>query len=723
MALLAQLVGPGRRLPDIRQAEAAECGLACLTMLSCFHGRTVDLNTMRHEYPVSLKGMTLKTLIEIAGRLGFATRPLRLELSQLRSLQLPAILHWDMAHYVVLKSVGRNEIVIHDPALGRRRFTWDEASKHFTGIALELTPSLDYAPPPPVPRLSFSTLFGPIAGLRGALAQILVLSVILELYVLASPFYMQLVVDDAIAMNDSDIILVLGIGFALFLLINCGASLLRTRLLAQVQSSLGFQMGAGLFKHLLRLPLVYFEKRHVGDLVSRFGSTEPIRRLISEGLIAAFIDGVMAILTLTMVFLIAPKLGAIVVAALAAYILVRVVFFHQLRRCSLDLLVAKAQEGTTFIETVRAIQSIKLFGREAERGAVWANRYAELVRADTAITSRKQIFQVVNELIFGIENIVIVYLGAHAVLANIMTVGMLFAFMSYKHQFVSKASSVVEKAIEFRMLDLYLDRLSDITAAEPEVVAKRSAVYMPKIYGSIEVKNLAFRYAEGEPYVFENLSFKIADGDYVAITGPSGGGKTTLLKIMLGLIKPTKGEVLIDGVPLHVMGPDAYRSNIGVVMQDDHLLSGTIADNICFFDESFDSEHMMRCAALAGIHDDIVQMPMAYNSLIGDMGTSLSGGQRQRILLARALYKRPRILFMDEGTSNLDLEMERRVSASIQSLGLTRVIIAHRPETINSANRRLVMDRDGLREAGMDHFLQGTARDVTEKTIVAVLQR
>ncbi len=699
IGVFAQLLAGNRHLPDVRQAEAAECGLACLSMISCFYKREVSLNTLRHEYPVSLKGMTLKTLMETAERLGFAGRPLRLELDQLQRLQTPAILHWDMAHYVVLKKAKRNKIVIHDPGQGPRVYTLEDASKHFTGIALELTPGPDYKAPPPVRKLSLGGLFGPVAGLRGAATQVFALSLILQLYVLASPFYMQLIVDDAIAMNDPDLIRTLAIGFALFLLINIGAGLIRTRILAHIHSSLAFHMGAGLFRHLLRLPISYFEKRHVGDLVSRFGATEPIRHLLAEGLISAFIDGSMAILTAIMIFIYSPMLGCIVLGALAFYIALRMVFFHKLRRSSLDLMVARASENSTFIETVRAIQSIKLFNRQIERGAVWLNRYAEVVRSDTEINTLKQTFQILNDLIFGIENIIIVYLGAHAILSDRMTVGMLFAFMSYKAQFVSKASLLVEKAIEFRMLDLYLDRLADVAGAEPERISVRSKYDAP-INGYVEVKNISFRYAEGEPFIFENVSFRISAGEYVAIIGPSGGGKTTLLKIMLGLLEPTQGEVLIDGSPLVTIGHEAYRDSIGVVMQDDHLLSGTIADNICFFDERHDLNHMAQCARLAGIHDDITQMPMGYNSLIGDMGSSLSGGQRQRILLARALYRRPRILFMDEGTSNLDLAMEKRVSAAIQGLGLTRIIIAHRPETIATASRRITIDRFGIHDDG-----------------------
>jgi ATP-binding cassette subfamily B protein RaxB len=277
---------------------------------------------------------------------------------------------------------------------------------------------------------------------------------------------------------------------------------------------------------------------------------------------------------------------------------------------------------------------------------------------------------------------------------------MLFAFVAYKQQFISKASRLVEQAIDFRMLDLHLDRLSDIAHAEPEHRPRRTAFHDRPIAGDLEVRNLSFRYAEGEPYVFENISFSVRAGDYVAITGPSGGGKTTLLKVILGLLPASSGDVLIDGRKLAVIGPQNFRASIGVVMQDDQLMSGTIADNICFFDEHSDLAHMAHCAELACVHADIMAMPMAYNSLIGDMGTTLSGGQRQRVLLARALYRRPRMLFVDEGTSSLDVLTEQRVNEAIGALQLTRFVIAHRPETIRSADRILRIDRAGVRDVG-----------------------
>ncbi|MGC1407668.1 MAG: peptidase domain-containing ABC transporter [Acetobacteraceae bacterium] len=687
------------RLPEFRQAEAAECGLACLAMIASYHGDHTGLNALRRQHPVSLNGVTMRSLMQTAGKLGLAGRPLRLEPQHMSELRTPAILHWDMNHFVVLQRAGRNKITIHDPALGVRGYTLAEFSKHFTGIALELHPVESFAPTPKPKSPPFWALLGRIDGLAPALLQMLALSAILQLYVLASPFLLQLVVDEAVAKVDVDLILVLSVGFGLFLLINTGAAVLRTRILQLIQSALAFQMGAGIFNHLLRLPLVYFEKRHIGDLVSRFASNEAIRHLITEGLISGIVDGAMAVLTMAMMFVYSIKFGLIVVAALLLYLGLRVAFYRMMRTTMLTFISSKAREDTAFIETVRAIQAIKLFSRETERSAAWSNIYAEVVNSDSSLAALRKNFGTINAFIFGVENIVIVALGAHAALHGHMTIGMLLAFLAYKQQFVDKATRLVETAIEFRMLDLHFERLGDIAGTEPEPRPNRPPAYQPQIEGRVEARNLSFRYSDTDRFIFENVSFAIEPGEHVAITGPSGAGKTTLMKVLLGILQPTSGEVLIDGIPLGTLGYEAYRRAIGVVMQDDSLLSGSIADNICFFDESFDLEHMMRCAELAGIHDDIVRMPMGYNSLIGDMGSTLSGGQKQRVLLARALYRAPCILFIDEGTSHLDVTLERQVTASVKSLGLTRIVIAHRPETVAAASRALALDMTGLAEA------------------------
>lgn len=677
------------RLPLIIQSEAAECGLACLAMVSSSHGHEVDLPAIRRLFSVSLKGTTLKDVLVMGQRLGMTGRGLRLEPEQLGGIRMPCILHWDMNHFVVLKEVRRNRITIHDPAVGVRTLTLEQVGRHFTGIALELTPTSAFEKKKEVSKLPLSALWGQMRGTGRALAQSLALSVVLQILALASPFYMQLAVDEAVPKGDEGLLTALALGFTLLMLIQIGTEWLRSHVLLYLNGALNFQMSANLFHHLARLPLEWFEKRHIGDIVSRFGATGPIQHLISEGLVAAFVDGVMAMLTLAMILIYSPKLTAIVFAALAAYGLLRFALYRVFRDQQEEVIHAGAKEQTTFIETMRAIQSIKIFARESDREAVWQNRFADTIRRGTRLARLNISFSSANHLIYGLENILVIYVGARAVLAGDMTLGVLFAFLSYKEQFLGKATNLIETGIQYKMLDLYLNRLADIalTEREPGLNIERQGLIERPIRGGLELRNVSYRYAETEPEVFVGVNMRVEPGEFVAITGPSGGGKTTLLKVMLGLFQPKTGTVLIDGVPLDHIVTQSFRSQIGVVMQDDKLLSGSIADNICFFDQHLDIEWMRACAKTAGIDDEIMAMPMNYNTLIGDMGTTLSGGQRQRVLLARALYRKPRILFMDESTSNLDVHKEREVNQALAKLNITRIVIAHRPETIRAADR------------------------------------
>jgi len=687
--------GVRSRLPLVIQAEAAECGLACLAMIASYHGHRIDLGTLRRRHPVSLKGVTLRGLIQVANQLHLACRPLRFELDHLRQLRLPAIVHWDLNHFVVLKAVKHKGIVIHDPASGEKSYLIAEASKHLTGIALELSPMGDFAPKNESARLPMGIFWGQMPGIPSTLGQIFILSIILELLVIAAPFYMQLTVDEVIARGDVDLLLVLALGFGLLGAISVASTAVRSHIILVLQNTLHLQIGARLFHHLLRLPIAYFEKRHIGDILWRFRSIEPIRNLFAEGLIAAAIDGLMAIATLVMIFVYSPRLALVVLVALLLYATLRLALFRMFWDRTQAIIQSGAQENSTFIETIRAIQSVKLFNRESERESHWLNRYADFVNANVRLGRTMISFKTINDSIFGLENIVTVYLAARLVLDNVMTVGMIFAFMSYKRHFIDKAILLIEKAIEFRVLDLHLERLSDIALSPLERGHDRPLTYMKQIQGGIELRNVCFRYAETERFILENINLTVEPGKFVTIMGPSGGGKTTLMKIMLGLLEPTSGEVLIDGIPLSTIGVTSYREQVAAVMQEDQLLSGSIADNICFFDSTFDQERMILCAQMAEVHEEVMAMPMGYNSLIGDMGSSLSGGQKQRVLLARALYRQPKILFLDEGTAHLDVENEREVNNCLRRLNITRISIAHRPEMMSGADTILRIGTKG----------------------------
>jgi ATP-binding cassette subfamily B protein RaxB len=685
------------QLPIIRQTEAAECGLACLAMVVSYHGHKIDLNTLRRRHPASLNGVTLRSLIQLASHLDMACRPVRFELHELRQLRLPAILHWDLNHFVVLKRITGRKLALHDPASGEKCFTLAEASKHLTGVALELTPAEGFkARTDERSRLRFSTFWGQARGTTHALAQIFALSIILEFLVIAAPLYMQITIDEVIVKGDVDLLFVLAVGFGLLTLISVATTAVRSFIILILQSTLDLQIAARMFHHLVRLPLAFFEKRHIGDVLSRFTSIGPIRDQISEGLIAAVIDGLMAIATLVMIFIYSGQLALVVLVALVLYVIVRIMLYRWLRQLSEDVIEAKAQESSNFIETLRAMQTLKLFNRESDREGQWLNRYADFVNASIRLGRAKISFRTINDVIFGAESIITVYIAARLALDNILTVGMIFAFMSYKQNFLSKAVMLVEEALQFRLLELHLERLSDIALSPLERGHNTPSTHLGAIRGEIELRNVCFRYSETDPFVLNNVNLRVEPGQFVTIMGPSGGGKTTLMKVMLGLLEPTSGEVLIDGIPLSALGPRSYREHIAAVMQEDQLLSGSIADNISFFDPAFDHERMIECAVLAGIHDEIMAMPMNYNSLIGDMGSSLSGGQKQRVLLARALYRQPKILFLDEGTSHLDIMKERYINESLRSFNITRISIAHRPEVMSGADAILQLGADSL---------------------------
>ncbi len=690
MDLLADLqFGARRRLPVFLQTEAAECGLASLGMVACFHGHRIDLAGLRRRFTVSLKGATLAYIMQAAGRLHLAPRPLRLELDEMPQLRAPCILHWDLNHFVVLKSADNRGAVIHDPAFGVRRLSMAEVSKHFTGVALELSPTSEFRQADERRRVRLRDLMGPVVGLRRSLSQVFLLALALQAIAIVSPFYMQWAVDGAVVSADRDLLTVLGLGFLLLAVIQVGITALRSWVVLYLSTTMNLQWLANVFSHLLRLPVSYFEKRHLGDVVSRFGAVNTIQRTLTSSFVEALIDGVMAAATLAMMMVYSIALTAVAVAAVGLYGLLRWAFYAPLRRATEEHIVHSAKQQSHFLETVRGVQSIKLFGRQEERRSRWLNLVVDAVNQDLIAQKLGLGFRSANGLVFGIERIAIVWLGALLVLESAFSVGMLFAFVAYKEQFSARVAGLIDKAIELRMLNLQGERLADIVLTPPE--EQSSTLPVDAIESSLEVRALSFRYSDTEPFVLLNCSFCVAQGESLAIVGVSGGGKTTLLKLMLGLLQPTDGKILAGGVDIQKLGIDRYRKLVGTVMQDDQLFAGSIADNISFFDPAPDPIAIERFAQMAAVHEDIAAMPMGYNTLIGDMGAALSGGQKQRVLLARALYKQPRILFLDEATSALDVQKERAVNEAIRSLNLTRIIIAHRPETIASAERVIVL--------------------------------
>ncbi|ARD46528.1 ABC transporter ATP-binding protein [Colwellia sp. PAMC 21821] len=646
---------------------------------------------MRKRFSANLKGMNLQQVIELGDSLGMASRALQCPIDETHKLATPCILHWDLNHFVVLAQVsgkGKSaKFFINDPALGKRVLTTEEFSKHFTGICLELTPTSKFEVKQEQVRMKFTQLWSSMSGLKAGLFKLIGLSLVLQLFALMAPYYMQWVVDEVLISFDKPLLTVLALGFALIAIISVVTNAVRSWLILRLSSLLNMQMGVNLLRHLLRLPMNYFESRHIGDIVSRFGSLAQIRERITTGFVETLVDGVMAITVLIMMALYSFKLTAVVLVAIALYTIVRLALYRPLHQATEEMIQNSAKEQSNFLENIRGMQTIKLFGNESQRQGIWQNRYAEVINSEIRLGRLNISFDSFNKLLFGLENVLVIYFAAMMVMANSLSIGMVLAFIAYKGQLTSRFANLIEQIIQFKMMRLHLDRIADIALTEQEANREGEATFTDEPKGQITLENISFSYSEDQRPILDNINLTLEAGESIAITGPSGAGKTTLMKIMLGLLQPTAGKIYLDGKDINHLGLKNYRKYIAAVMQDDTLLAGSIADNISFFDPQPNYLKIEQCAHLAAIHDDINKMTMGYNSLVGDMGSNLSGGQIQRLLLARALYQTPCVLFMDEATSHLDKDNETKISEQIQHLPITRIMIAHRQETINMVEK------------------------------------
>ena len=692
MNLTSNTLHTKRRVPVILQSEAAECGLACMAMITQYYGDKRDLNALRHAMSVSLRGSTLKDVMGVASDLGFQSRAIKIEMEHLAQLACPAILHWNMNHFVVLTNVKGNAITIHDPALGERKLSFDEASKYITGIALEVSPTDMFSPKTSVPRLGLSQFFTRTTGFKRNLITLFALSVVLQLFALAAPYYMQTVVDDVLIYNNEALLKALAIGFALLLIVETFTSGVRKLVILSVSSRLQLQMSASVFKHLLSLPLDYFDKRHIGDVVSRFGSLASIREFLTTGLVTALLDGLMAVITLAVMMLYSIKLTLVVVAIMLVYLCIRLGLLPLIKRLTTERIALAASEQSHFMESVRAILPIRVYGQEVQRHGHWQNKLVATLNKDISLGKINIGSTLSNQLLFGAENLVVVYVGASLVMESTLSIGMLLAFIAYKTRFVNALDGVVNKVIELNMLGVHFTRLSDIlltpAQAKPNTLLAKtiSSFSYPDALSSstpsntiaLNANSLGYRYSASSEWVFRHINLSVECGDIVAIIGDSGCGKSTLLKCLMGLYPLSEGSVNYANVKHPV---------IASVLQEDTCLSGTIAQNICCFEHAADFKKMVHVAHLACIHEDIMKMPMQYHSLVGDMGSSLSGGQKQRLLLARALYQNPDILFLDEASSHLDMANEAQINHHLKSLNMTRIIVAHRPQSIAMADK------------------------------------
>ncbi|QQN37492.1 peptidase domain-containing ABC transporter (plasmid) [Rahnella aceris] len=681
-----------QRVPLVHQTESSECGLACLAMICGHYGKNVDLIALRQQFNLSARGATLSGLTGIAEQLGLSSRPLSLDIDDLNALKKPCILHWEFNHFVVLVSVRRNYVVIHDPARGRRTINMAELSHCFTGVAMEAWPGAAFKADTVQNRLRLSTLMGSVHGLKATLGKIFCLSLVIETINLVMPVGTQLVMDHAIPAGDRGLLTLICAGLLFFILLRAAVSMVRAWSSLVMATLINVQWQSGLFNHLLRLPLGYFERRKLGDIQSRFGSLDALRSTFTASIVGAIMDMIMVIGVLVMMILYGGGLTWIVMAFTAIYVLLRLLTYSYYRQLSEESLVRNARAGSYFMETLYGIATVKMQGIAERRSAHWLNLEIDTINTGIRVTKMDMLFGGINTLVSACDQVVILWLGTSLVIDNQMTIGMFVAFGAFRGQFSDRIGSLTNFLLQLRMMSLHNERIADI-ALHPQENRKPDLPYEARLQPmSLATRELSYRYDSQSPPIFNGLDITIAPGESVAIVGPSGSGKTTLMKVLCGLFYPDYGRVEVNGIDIQQLGINNYHKMIACVMQDDKLFSGSIRENICGFSDEVDETWMQECAQASYLHDVIKQMPMGYETLIGELGEGLSGGQKQRLFLARAIYKKPAVLFLDEATSALDKESETMVNLAIKTLDITKVIIAHRETTIASADRVIYLE-------------------------------
>lgn len=688
----------------VRQSLAVECGLACLAMVLSHHKVAIELAELRALAPPSSHGTKVRQLVDLAARYGITGRAVRVELDELANLRLPAILHWDFSHFVVLESFKGAGGVIVDPAVGRRKVTARELSDRFTGVAVEFRPSSALTPTRRLVKASLSDFWSSASGLGRSAAVLTVLSITIQILLLISPVVLATLADDAIRLGSRNLALTLGGVMVAIGVLTAGGEALRRSSLVRLGVSLNAQINLNLMRHLLTLGFPFFLHRRLNDLLSRVDSTRAIRDALTEEALPTVVDGVFAACTIVIVVLISPLAGALMALSVFAYFAVKQLTYVASRANAQGTLEALAAERGVLTDTLRGISTVHLLNAQSSRLNAWCGSNLHALNATQRQRDLVVKVAALRSALTAADLALIAVAGVLLVMDAQLTLGGLMALLLYRQQFQDRAFTLVDRAFELRLLGVHLERLSDIVDGEPDRPAPEGRPEALAITEArLEASDLWFRHGDDAPWVLRGAALDVRPGEFLAISGRSGGGKTTLLRILTGLLTPSVGEVRVDGQSVRPANLAALRDSIGVVLQDDQIFSGTILENISAWDVPSDSERVVACAKLACIHDDILRLPMGYHTLLGDMGSSLSGGQRQRLFIARALYRQPRLILLDEGTANLDQELEAAILANLRGLGATIVCIAHRQTAIDLADRVLTLADGQLRQVSDLH--------------------
>jgi len=673
------------RVPLILQSQRTECGLAAITMIANCHGHDLDLAAMRKRF--GDMAPSLKTILTIAGRLGLISRPLRLGLTDMPKLVLPAILHWEFDHFVVMTRIRRGRMVLHDPAVGRRVVDRKEFDNAFTGVAIEFTRGPNFAAQALQGQPSLFGLLKSFRGLGRYLALMLSLLVVTQAFALVPPIATQLLIDELVLGQDRQWLYRVIAGIALVML----ATLLIDTLRRQIGLFTGMRLATDsttkVVYHLLRLPAATIETRSVGDLLSRIDSLRPLRTVLTETILHATVQGVVVLTTVALMLAYSRPLAGVAVLALTLGVLIQLAVLPRSRSLNLEALLASARSGNSLIDSLRAYASVNALGLTVQRLAHWQHGFVTATNAQARGGQLSVLAGAAQGAASIFEYALFLGIGIEGVLTKQLTLGVLFAFMSLRGRLANATAEFVAAASQIYLARSHLDRVAEVIAEEPERDSRLATLRQP-LSGTITCRQLEFHYPGG-PSIIHGFNVHIEAGESIVIRGPSGVGKSTVLRLLAGTLRADRGSLNYDGIEAALWDRDALRRQFGIVLQSDSLFEGSIADNISCFESTPDVGRIRAAAQLAVIWDDLQALPMGLHTPVCGASGGLSGGQVQRLLLARALYRRPRILFLDEATSHLDHATERRVVDNLGSLGVTTISVAHRRNAVAKASRTI----------------------------------
>ncbi|MEG4109416.1 peptidase domain-containing ABC transporter [Microcoleus sp. S13_C5] len=697
------------RHPFIQQQSAADCGATCLAMISEYWGKKFSLNYLRELAEIGRSGASLKSLAKAAERMGFQTRPVRASLTPLRN-QNPWIAHWQGNHYVAVYRFKNQQVLVADPAAGKRWMSIKSFTENWTGYALILDPTAELYRNHTAEHqgIKLKNFIGIVWPYRAAIAQILILSLLLQIFGLVTPLFTQVILDQVVVSKSILTLHVFALGLLLFSVWRSLLGATRQYLLDYLSNRIDLTLISGFISHTLTLPIKFFESRQVGDILTRVQENQKIQAFLTRQAITAWLDALMAVVYVGLMVYYNWRLALLVLALIPPIVILTLVATPFLRKVSREIFTESAKQNSSLVEMITGVATVKATAAEREMRWRWEDQLTSMINAKFRGQKLANSLQVIGGGINTLGSTALLWYGAMLVIQDELTIGQFVAFNMMIGNVISPVLSVVGLWDEFQEVLVSIERLDDVFSAQPEESPYKPMLVLPRIQGNVKFDNVSFRYAQDEERnTLQNLSFEVQAGETVAIVGRSGSGKSTLVKLLQGFYYPEKGRLTIDGHDIRHISLQSLRVQLGVVPQDCFLFSGTILENITLYKNGNDAasaslEEAIEVAKLAEAHAFIQDMPLGYQTPVGERGTSLSGGQRQRIAIARALLGDPRILVLDEATSSLDTESERRFQQNLARISRDRTafIIAHRLSTVRNADRILVLDKGILAEQG-----------------------